>query len=158
MAQLFRVMQADHDLAWALVKRLTGGRGDPIVAPAGRRRLARDLVVLEAAHEIAEALVVWPAVRESCPAGDELVAEALLQEGRGKTALNELRRISSGTEELAQCERCASTVASHFREHMSFERHRLWPLLEECLGDSQLERLTDEYLVVRATAPTPGAR
>jgi hemerythrin superfamily protein len=149
--RLFRVMQRDHDLAWELVNQLTGRSGEEAHARTERHRIAQDLVALESTHEAAEELVVWPAVRTHCPEGDELVAEALLQEGQAKLVLNELRRMSADSDEFSQC---ANTVASQFRDHMSYEENQIWPRLEDHAGYEELERLAGEYLRARESGPT----
>lgn len=149
--RLFRAMQRDHDLAWDLVNQLTGGKGEATQDRMARHRTAQDLVALGSTHEAAEELVVWPAVRRHCPDGDELVSTALVQEGKAKLALNELRRISADSEEFSQC---ANTVASGFREHMTYEQNQIWPRLETHASPDELDRLADAYLRARETGPT----
>lgn len=149
--RLFHAMQRDHDLAWDLVNRLTGGEGEPAHERTERHRIAQDLVALESTHEAAEELVVWPAVRLHCPEGDALVDEAILQEGQAKLVLNELRRLSGDSDEFSQC---ANTAASQFRDHMSYEQNQIWPRLEDHASPEELDRLADAYLRARESGPT----
>jgi hemerythrin superfamily protein len=149
--RIFQVMRRDHDLAWELVNRITGGNGEEAHARTERHRIAQDLVALESTHEAAEELVVWPAVTAHCPEGDELVARAILQEAQAKLVLNELRRLSADSDEFSQC---ANSVASHFRDHMSYEENQIWPRLEDHASPEELERLAGEYLRARESGPT----
>lgn len=149
--RLWHLMQADHDLAWELVNGLTGARADPVRDHRSCRRIALELVALQSVHEVAEEQVVWPAVRRMCAQGDALVSQVLLQEGQAKMALNELRRISPGTEEFSQC---ASTVASQFRDHLTYEQNQVWPRLNAAADGRALDRLAVGFEAARAGAPT----
>lgn len=148
---LWRVMQADHDLVWELLNQLTGGSGSPAGSPDEHRRLARQLVALESSHEAAEELVIWPAVRRVCPDGDDLVLHAVEQERQAKRTLNELAAIKPGDKEF---EECVATVASHARQHISYEQNQIWPRLADHLGAEEADRLTRTWADARRRGPT----
>ena len=150
-SRLFSAVQRDHDLAWELVNRLTGGKEEPAHGRAERHRIAQELIALESTHEVAEELVVWPAVRAHCPGGDDLAGTALLQEAQAKLVLNELRHLSGSSEEFSEC---ANAVAAHFRDHMSYEENQVWPRLEDHMGREDLDRMAGRYLAARESGPT----
>lgn len=149
--RLWRVMQADHDLVFDLINRLTGGAGEPHGSVEERRETANQLVSLSSVHEAAEELVIWPEVRKRCNEGDDLVLEATSQERQAKRALNELNRIKPGNSEFSEC---VDTVASEARSHITYEQNQIWPRLADHLTDGEAEHLADLYLAARSKAPT----
>ncbi|HLI02146.1 MAG TPA: hemerythrin domain-containing protein [Acidimicrobiales bacterium] len=151
MTRLWATMQADHDLIWSLLNRLTRSHAEYEASAELRQRLAHQLVALGSVHEAAEELVIWPAVRRRCPDGDSLVGQALAQEHQAKLALNELRRLDAGSQEFAQC---VNAVASHARNHISYEQNQIWPRLADGLADEELDALADRWQAARAAAPT----
>lgn len=151
MTRLWSVMQADHALVWELLNQLTGGKGDPGGTPRERRRTAMRLVALESVHEVAEEVVVWPAVREHCRDGDQLVVEVLAQERRAKRAVNELAHLSPGTEEFMAC---VHTIAGLARAHLSYEENQVWPRLADAVRGADLDRMAEQWGIVRRAAPT----
>lgn len=151
IGDLWRVMQADHDLVWELLNQLTGGSGSPGASLDEHRRLARRLVALESSHEAAEELVIWPVVRRVCPDGEDLVVRAVGQERQAKRTLNELGAIRPGDKEF---EECVATVASHAREHISYEQNQIWPRLADHLGADEADRLTRLWVDARLRGPT----
>ena len=151
ISDLWRVMQADHDLVWDLLDRLTGGSGQPHGSPAEHRSIAKQLVALESAHEAAEELVIWPAVRRLCPDGEDLVFEASSQERQAKRALNELNSMKAGNTEFDEC---VNTVASHAREHITYEQNQIWPRLADHLTDPDADLLAARWVDARRRGPT----
>src|SRR4051794_32402058 len=150
-ARLWDLLQADHDTIWDLLGRITGGPAEPPDDPAAQRRLARQLVRLQSAHEFAEEQVILPLVRRHVDDGDELVAEVLQQERQLKRALNELYHLSAGTTEF---EECVNTVASENRNHLTYEQNQVWPRLDDALTDEQLQRAARAWAIVRRRSPT----
>ncbi|HET9078017.1 MAG TPA: hemerythrin domain-containing protein [Acidimicrobiales bacterium] len=148
---LWRVMQADHDMVWDLLNQLTGGAGSPSGSPKEHRRLARELVAIESAHEAAEELVIWPVVRRVCPDGEDLVFHATGQERQAKRALNELSAIKAGNKDF---EECVATVASHARQHITYEQNQIWPRLADHLTAEEADRLGRRWVDARLRGPT----
>lgn len=149
--RLWQVMQADHDLVFDLINRLTGGSGRPHGSLDQHRDIAKQLVSLSSVHEAAEELVVWPEVRKRCAEGDELILEATSQEQKAKWALNELNRVKPGNSEFDEC---VNTVASEARSHITYEQNQIWPRLADHLSEHDAEHLADRYLAARSKAPT----
>jgi len=150
MAELYALLQVEHDQAWDLVNALTGGAGDDPLGSRQRKRLAQGLVSLLSGHELTEELVVWPAVRRRCPDGAELAAAALEQEDNLKLALNELSSISPSEE----FDECTHTVAAQMRTHLSYEQSQVWPRLRDSVSDSELTALAENWRGARAAAAT----
>jgi hemerythrin superfamily protein len=151
VTELWHVVQADHDLVWSLLNQLTGGPEERRGTPRDHRRTARRLVAVEASHEAAEELVLWPAVRRLCPDGDDLVAEAEQQEVEAKRALNELAHISGGTEEFDET---AHALAGMARVHLTYEQNQIWPRLDDRLSDRDADRLVEQWCFARRTGPS----
>lgn len=144
MTDLWKILKSDHDRIWDLLDRLT----EPDAAPGDheRRAAARELVAVASSHEAAEELVIWPAVRELCPDGDDLAAKALEQESRLRRALNELARLSPAHEEFGSC---AHAVAGLARTHLRYEQNQVWPRLDEQLDSAGSAHLTAQWLGTR---------
>ncbi|HEY3942757.1 MAG TPA: hemerythrin domain-containing protein [Acidimicrobiales bacterium] len=150
MNDLWRVVDADHDLIWGLLNRLTGGPAAREGTPREHRRTAKLLVAVESAHEAAEELILWPRVRR-CPGGDQLVEQARHQEGEAKRALNELEHISAGNQEFDEC---VQSLAGMAREHIAYEQNQIWVRLDEQLRGDEPGLLAAEWLAARRTGPT----
>lgn len=150
MTGLWAAMQADHDLVWSLLNRLTGADGSAL-PPSDAREAAQHLVAVESVHEAVEEQVIWPAVRRRCQDGPELVGEALSQEGQAKRVLNELRRIAPGSEEFSEC---VNTLAGMARTHLSYEQAQIWPRLADALTDGEAAGLERAWHEARPDAPT----
>jgi hypothetical protein len=148
---VWAAMQAEHDEMWELVNQLTGGAGEPRDPPDVRQAVARRLVALAAGHEFTEAAVIWPVVRERCPEGEELVAEATEQESVERWALNSLRAISAGSLEFDET---VHTIAGQFRTHLSYEQNQIWPRLVDELSAAEADELETRWHAARRVAPS----
>jgi Hemerythrin HHE cation binding domain len=151
MTRLWRLLQADHDVIWDLLDDITGGSAAPLHDPKQQRRLARQLVCLQSAHEFAEEAVIVPLVRRHCADGAELVDEVLQQECVLKRALNELYHLAAGTTEF---EECVNTVAAENRTHLTYEQNQVWPRLADAVGERPLDRAARRWSAARAAGPT----
>lgn len=147
---LWHAAQADHDRFWELCNFLTGGSGRGEGSARQRRSAAQELVALESQHEVAEELVIWPAVREMLPDGPGMVAVASAQERQAKRALNELRHLGPGSQDFAEC---LHTLAGMARAHMSYEQNQVWPALAGCLSAEQAAAMLDRWQKQRSMAP-----
>lgn len=145
-------LQGEHDRMWELLERLSGGAGSGNEAPAPpqQRQLAKSLVQFASAHELAESLVMWPALARRCGAGDDLLANLLEQERDLRRALNELNSIAAGTEEFAEC---VDTIAATMRNHLSYEQNQAWPRLVDRLGPEERAHLHRRWQSLRPRLP-----
>jgi len=154
---LWRSLQEDHDHIWDLINLLTGGSGEPEGPERERRKTALRLVAVESAHEAAEAMVVWPAVRLFVPDGAKMATDALAQEGQARRAISVFRRIKPGTVEF---DRCLNAISGLARAHMTYEQNQVWPALESAVSPEQacqLARLWRHERKRASTRPHPHA-
>jgi len=149
--RLWPLLQADHDQIWDLLDTISGGASPPPDDTSQQRRLARQLVRLQSAHEFAEERVIVPLVRRHVKDGADLADEVLQQEGVLKRALNELYHLSAGTTEF---EECFNTVAGENRNHLTYEQNQVWPRLADALTEPQLTAAERAWTVARRAAPT----
>ena len=99
ISDLWRVMQADHDLVWDLLDQLTGGSGHPHGSPAEHRSIS----------------------------------------------------IKAGNTEFDEC---VNTVASHARQHITYEQNQIWPRLADHLTDPDADLLAARWVDARRRGPT----
>ena len=151
MSDVFTVLAADHDRILALSGRLTAGSPVPQDGPRERKAIADELVTELSRHEVAEEMVLWPAVRDRAGDGAELSAVALEQEAAGKRLLNELVKASPGSEEF---DTLTHSVAAMLREHISYEQNIAWPRLRLKLSAEEASELGAQVERARRRAPT----
>jgi hypothetical protein len=144
MTDLWAIVESDHSRIQDLLDRLA----DPALACSAseRRTAVADLAVLSSSHDAAEELVIWPAVRELCPRGGELAAQALHQEKRLTWALTRLGSLPPDHQEFGACAQAAAVLA---RKHFTFERDGVWPSLGDQLDVAGAAHLTMQWLVTR---------
>lgn len=148
---MFSVLAADHDRIFALSDRLTGGSAPPLDKPKERKAIADELVMELSQHEVAEEMLLWPAIRERVDDGAEICEIALGQEKTSKRVLNELVHTSPGNEEF---DTLVNTVAAELREHISYEQNIVWPRLRLRLSDEEARQLGAEVQEGKRRAPT----
>lgn len=151
MTDVFSVLAADHDRIFALSNQLTGGSAVPPDEPKKRKAIADELVMELSRHEVAEEMLLWPAVRERADDGEQMAEIALDQEKNAKRVLNELVHTSPGNEEF---DTLANTVAAGLREHISYEQNIVWPKLRLRLSQEEAHRLGAEIEQAERRAPT----
>lgn len=151
MADVFSVLAADHDRILTLSDRLTGASSVPPDEPKKRKAIADELVMELSRHEVAEEMLLWPAVRERVDDGAQICQTALDQEKTSKRVLNELVHTKPGNEEF---DTLVNTVAAGLREHISYEQNIVWPKLRLRLSQSEALGLGAEIERARRRAPT----
>lgn len=148
---LWNSIQEDHDHIWEFVNFLTGGPGDPEGSEQQRRLVALRLVAVGFAHEVAEEVVIWPAVRRFAPGGEEMALDALCSERLAKRVYNEFRHVKPGTLEFEECLKALSGI---MRLHTTYEQSQVWPALEGAISAEQADRLARLWRRERRRAPT----
>jgi hypothetical protein len=155
MADVFEVLQKDHDEVKAMLARLEygpkAGTGATAAEVAERRRLAEDVIIEESKHESAEQQYFWPAVRELGPEGDRVADEALAQERTAEQVLYELSRLNPEEEEF---EELLADFISEARAHIAFEEGHAWPLMRASLSADQAAALGAKIAQAKKVAPT----
>lgn len=144
MADVFTVLEADHQEVKQMLAELESGSGDV-------GELAEKLVVEESKHEAVEEMYFWPSVREKVPQGDRLADRALEQEQEGKEVLDQLRKAAPGDPEFT---RLISTFAKAGSEHIAFEEEQVWPGLRSVLTAEEASELGSKIETAKKTAPT----
>jgi iron-sulfur cluster repair protein YtfE (RIC family) len=147
---VFTVLTADHDRILALSGRLTGGAAPTPAGPKERKAIADELVMELSRHEVAEEMLLWPAVRDRADDGQELCATALEQEAKGKRLLNELVKTSPDNEEFHTL---THSVAAMLREHISYEQNIVWPRLRLKLSQEEARQLGTRIAQAKRRAP-----
>ena len=150
MADVFSVLAADHYRILALSNQLTGGSSVPPDEPKKRKAVADELVMELSRHEVAEEMLLWPAVRERVDDGAQICRTALDQEKTSKRVLNELVHTKPGNEEF---DTLVNTVAAELREHISYEQNIVWPKLRLRLSQPEALGLGAEIERARRRAP-----
>lgn len=151
MGDIFTVLAADHERILGLSNRLTGGSSAPQAGPRERKAIADELVTELSRHEVAEEIVLWPAVRERADDGAGMCGMALEQEATGKRLLNELVKTSPGNEEF---DTLTHSVAAMLREHISYEQNIVWPRLRLRLSAEEGRQLGTQIEQEKKRAPT----
>ncbi|MBO0731905.1 MAG: hemerythrin domain-containing protein, partial [Acidimicrobiaceae bacterium] len=142
MSGLFAALSEDHGRILDLCKQLTGGAGSPTNTLQDRKRMADRLIAVAARHEVAEEQVFWPAFRQRVSGADDLIEEALHQEGGAKRLLHELDHTSAGDTDFA---RMVSHVASALRDHVTLEESQVWPKLQLQIDGDPLSALAAQF-------------
>jgi hypothetical protein len=78
---------------------------------------------------------------------------ALDQETVGKRVLNELVHVSPGKHGNEEFDSLIHTVASHLREHITYEQNVIWPKLQLRLSGTESAELGAKLERVERTAP-----
>lgn len=154
------VLTRSHDEVMALLREL-----EAVLGPGGARTpdaLARraslvDAIVLRlSAHEAAEELIFWPAVRDSLLAGESVARVAREQEREAKEVLHDLGRTSPDEDRFDDL---VSELDAVLRRHVAFEDSVLLQLGEALAEEQRLSlgRRVAAAMVHGPTRPHPHA-
>lgn len=109
------------------------------VGDSATTRALDALVAAESRHELAEAIVLWPVVRDVLPEYDSLRAAAQKQEMEARFDLRRMRRLAA-TEEAGPF---AARVVRGLAYHVALEEGQVLPALADALD------LADSYRAAR---------
>jgi len=119
-----------------------------------RARLLADIVAELSRHAAIEEAVLYPAIRELVPDGEQLVLHADEEHLEVKMALAEIERMPADDPEL---ESKAMKMIGDTRHHVSEEESEVLPKLAEACSREQLMELGRRLAEAKETAPTsPG--
>lgn len=105
-------------------------------------------------HAAIEEAILYPAIRELVPDGEQLVLHADEEHLEVKMALAELERMSADD---AQFEQKAAKMIGDTRHHVSEEESEVLPKLAEACTRERLTELGRQLAEAKASAPTsPG--
>lgn len=148
MADIFKMLEAEHRRIEAVVEQITAGPAS--ADQAGRRLLLDRLVAAESRHEAAEELAFWPAVRHRLRSGKDLADEGRRQEGDGRYVLDALRFTPGGP----ALDSHLAEAAALLRRHIAFEEQEVWPALRRAVGPLGARLLGARYRAALLAAPT----
>ena len=119
------------------------------------RELFAALVRLLAAHESAEEMVVYPAVRSSLPDGGALADTRLDEERAAKKMLADLETMGVDHDEFPDA---FARFADEVLRHATNEERQVFPLLRSELSEEQRRDMAGAIEVAESTAPTHAHR
>ncbi|MBB5628099.1 hemerythrin domain-containing protein [Sphaerisporangium krabiense] len=155
MANVFAVLERDHDMVKRLMTELESGpqmsgRGGDAHMSARKQQVDR-LITEESKHEAVEEEYFWPVVRELVPGGDAMADHAIAQEQRGKYALDELISYEPGE---PRYEDTLMGFISEAREHIAYEEEHVWPELRLVISPERADELGSKIERAKKIAPT----
>ena len=111
----------------------------------------RHIVKVLMAHESAEELVVYPALRDCAAGGAAIARDRMAEQEQAERLLADLER--QGLDDPAFVASFRQLRASVL-EHAAMEERTVFWVLANNLGRSELERLADRYRRAKGQAPT----
>lgn len=116
--------------------------------------ILQEIVAELSRHAAIEEAILYPAIRELVPDGEELVLHADEEHLEVKMVLAELERMTPDDEEF---ESKAMQMIGDTRHHVSEEENEILPKLMESCSEDQLMELGRQLMEAKQTAPTsPG--
>lgn len=139
------LLQEDHEQVKALFDQLTR------TAPEGRQDLFCHLVTELVRHEVAEEIVVYPAIRSDAPDGSAEVKPRLREQSAAEEKLAKMEKLDPTTPEFAtELAELKSAVLAHAQA----EEENVFPLLRAVEGDDTLMEMGARYERAKSSAPT----
>ena len=135
-----RALLADLHESVAVVAELTGDMVGPF----------RDLVQLLVAHEAAEELVVWPALRTALEEG-RLAGDCMAEEHEVKHLLAKLEKMAPGFFEFPHA---LAEFEAKLLAHAEHEEQSVLPILEQRVAPDKRQELGGNFLYAAAAAPS----
>jgi hemerythrin superfamily protein len=138
-------IKADHNAVEALLARF---EGTPITQ---RGDYFCEVTHMLVGHEIAEEMVVYPAVRRASDAGGKVADERIHEQSEAEQMLSELEKFSP---ESAEFTSTFKRLSQAVLEHAQAEESTVFPLLEQSIPAAERETMGDRYQKAKSTAPT----
>lgn len=143
------LIKTDHRTADALFTRFQQSTDE-----TERGQLAMEMVAELSRHAAIEEAVLYPAIRELVPDGEELTLHADEEHLEVKMLLAEIERMSPADPEFAEK---VDKMIGDTRHHVSEEESEILPKLAEACTEEQLMELGAQLEEAKLTAPTsPG--
>ena len=144
-AGLVTVLLQDHGEARRMLDRFTTLPGP------SRAQAFREIVRTLVAHESAEELVVYPALRQCAAGGAAIARDRITEQEEAERVLADLER---GAVDGADFEAAFRKLRDAVVEHADAEERTAFWVLSTNLGDRELRRLAQRYLEAKGSAPT----
>lgn len=139
------LLSRDHEAAKRLLEEVTN-------APAAARgSLFWELVPELVRHEVAEEVVVYPAIRSEAPDGETEVAPRLKEQRAAEELLSSMEKIDPAS---AEFEKKMTVLHDDVLAHAQAEEEHIFPLLRALEDEQELARLGTRYEKAKASAPT----
>jgi hemerythrin superfamily protein len=117
---------------------------------AERPRRFADLTEHLVRHEVAEELVVYPALRR-LPGGDRVADARIAEQAEAEQRLAELDRFRSDT---AEFHTTFTQLRGSVLDHAALEESDVIPLLSSALSEEEAGEMGRRYVSARSSAPT----
>lgn len=150
MTELVEAVRKEHREILQLVDRLEESYEKWPLGERAERKAIHELVALESRHEVAEAQVLWPVVRDTLRELSGVRAVAQGQERDGRRLLHRLHK-TAGTDE---CRPLVPKVVQLIRLHVALEESQILTPLESDLSRNDSMSLGDVYERISAKSPT----
>jgi hypothetical protein len=151
VADALAFLYEEHEGILDLCNQLTGGAGEPGGTPRERWGTAQRLVIAGSKHEVIEEQFLWPLVRQRVKGGQFLSDAGIEQEAGAKNLLHELNHMQADNSHFMTM---VHQVASHLRDHVTYEQNQIFPKLQMLLTAQELAELGDQLVLAKKAAPT----
>jgi hemerythrin superfamily protein len=143
-ADLLDLLEADHRKVELLLSEFDS------VSLAGRNELFCQLTHDLVRHEVAEEIVVYPALRD-LPGGDRIADSRVAEQAEAEEKLAKMEKMDAESDEFA---RQMITLRSAVLTHAKAEETSAFALLRESLPTEQRIELGARYVKAKEAAPT----
>ena len=147
------VLTREHNKMRVLLKQLSAipghKKGGTAEDESERKSIVDMITVRLSRHEAAEEELLWPAVRQALPDGDQWADGALKQEQEGTETLTALGELAPDTDEF---DSLVEQLEAQCREHVAFE-YQVFLRLREAMSDDEREKLGQEIVAAQKRAP-----
>ena len=140
---IVNLLKSDHQAAKVLLERL-GNLSD------GREEYFCEVVHTLVGHEVAEELVIYPAIRES-PSGDAVAHDRLAEQAEAEQLLADMESDDLSSAVFIQK---FATLRGAVLAHAEAEESTVFPLLEQITTPEQRQELGARYTKAKDRAPT----
>ena len=121
------------------------------VRPERRADTFCELVTELVRHEVAEEVVVFPAVRADAPDGAVMVEPRLREQAGAERMLAAMEALKPDSPEFADA---LTELSTAVLEHAAAEEREIFPLLRQAESVDALFELAERYEKAKASAPT----
>lgn len=150
MDDLVEVVRSEHRRILEAAEEVLGSYQEGSADERARRKAVHVLVVQESRHEVAEAMYLWPVVRDVLPEYSAMRETAQMQERQARRRLHRLHKLAGepGSGLLA------AQVVREILSHVGLEESQILPSLADALSANDGARIGRMYRSTSKSAPT----
>jgi hemerythrin-like domain-containing protein len=145
-----QLLVEDHQHVEEIFVTLESGTFNPDV----RADLISDLVRELSVHAAVEEQVLYPAMREALPDGDEQVDHAIEEHQEVKDKLAAIEDETGGDGSLPAVSPLLQELMDSVRHHVEEEEGELFPQLKQAISEDQLRQMGQAMASAKRMAPT----